>query len=67
MKIIHSAYIGLTVILWATSAYAYVDPGSSLLLIQGLLAAVGGLLLFAKTFVQRTKALIAKLKNRNRA
>lgn len=50
-----------------TTAWAYVDPGSTLLMIQGLLAFIGGVVVFAKSPVKTIKEWIAKIKARNRA
>ena len=54
-------------ITFVTSASAYVDPGSTLLLIQGLLAALGAIVVFVKNPIKAIKGLIAKIKDRNRA
>ena len=43
-------------------AHAYVDPGSGLLLIQGLLAFIGGVVVFLKHPVQTFKQLIRRLR-----
>jgi len=51
-------------------AFAYVDPGSGLLLIQGLLAFIGGVIVFVKnpvaTFRRWWERCIASVKNRDR-
>lgn len=52
---------------FVTSASAYVDPGSTLLLIQGLLALIGGIVVFVKNPIATIKSWIAKFKDRNRA
>jgi hypothetical protein len=50
-------------------AFAYVDPGSGLLLIQGLLAVIGGTIVFLKDPIAGFKRLWArffsKSKHRN--
>lgn len=43
------AIVGL---LFPCSAHAYIDPGSGLLLLQGLLALIGGLVVFLKNPVK---------------
>ena len=48
-------------------AYAYVDPSSSLLVIQGVLAALGALLVFVRHPLQALKRLIAKLRGQKDA
>jgi len=45
-----------------SSAYAYVDPGSALLLLQGLFASIGA----ALVFIKKPRQLIAKLFGRNK-
>jgi hypothetical protein len=47
-------------ILPLTPAYAYVDPGTGLLLMQGLIALVGGAVVFLKNPIASIKALIAR-------
>ena len=42
-------------------AFAYVDPGSGMLLIQGLLALIGGVVVFVKNPVTSCKRLWARL------
>lgn len=49
----------------AAPAQAYVDPGSGMLIWQGLLAALGVVVLFLRNPWQRFKLLLARLKNRN--
>jgi hypothetical protein len=44
-------------VLFSTPAYAYVDPGSSLLLLQGLFAFIGA----ALTYFRKPWQLLAKL------
>jgi hypothetical protein len=43
-----------------TPAYAYVDPGTGLLLMQGLIALVGGVVVFLKNPMASIKALVAR-------
>ena len=57
-------FVALT---FVTSASAYVDPGSTLLLIQGVLALIGGIVVVVKNPIKSIKDLIAKIKDRNRA
>jgi hypothetical protein len=40
----------------APSAYAYIDPSSGLLLIQGLLALVGGVIVFLRRPMDKLRA-----------
>lgn len=47
--------------IWPIAAHAYVDPGSGMLLIQGLIALIGGIIVFVKHPVRTAKELWAKL------
>jgi hypothetical protein len=49
------------------SAYAYIDPSSSLLIIQGVLALFGAIIVFIKNPIQTIKGWLKKLKNKNDA
>lgn len=59
-------WLGLTVFFlsWIEAAHAYIDPGTSLLLMQGLLAAVGGLLFFVRHPIQALKKLLSRFKRK---
>lgn len=48
----------------APSASAYVDPGSGMLLWQGLIAAIGAVLVFFRNPLAVVKALIKRLRNK---
>lgn len=58
--------IGLFVffISWHASAHAYIDPGTNLLLIQGLLAAIGGLIFFVRHPIQAMKNFLTRFKRK---
>lgn len=60
-------FICFVFLTYATSASAYVDPGSTLLLIQGLLAAIGGVLMFVTHPIKTIKAWVARLRGRDDA
>jgi hypothetical protein len=60
-------FVFFVTLTFVTSASAYVDPGSTLLLIQGLLAALGAVVVFVKNPIKTIKGWIAKIKDRNRA
>ena len=68
MKDIDSRFLRMRIVfifsIWAMPAYAYVDPGSGLLLIQGLLAFLGGLLVFIKNPIKTIKHFFDKFKKR---
>lgn len=49
------------------SAYAYIDPSSSLLFIQGVLALFGAIIVFMKNPIQTIKGWLKKLKEKNDA
>jgi hypothetical protein len=70
MKFVHTLRIafGLFFLAMALSspAYAYIDPGSSLLLLQGLFAALGaGLTLFKKPWQFLAKLFSREKKNQD--
>ena len=46
------------------SAHAYVDPGSGMLLWQGLIAAIGGVLAFVHDPVGAIKRLLERFKRK---
>lgn len=48
-------------------AYAYVDPGAGFLLIQGLLALIGGAIVFVKNPVATCKRLWARWFSKSRS
>ncbi|MGZ8231904.1 MAG: hypothetical protein ACXWUS_19930 [Burkholderiales bacterium] len=54
------AFLLLT-LLYSRHAYAYIDPGSTMLLLQGLLAALGAVLMFVRNPIKTVKSLLAKL------
>ena len=49
---------------YAASAHAYIDPGSSLLLLQGVLAFVGGLIVFVRNPVRKLKKFLQRLRRK---
>ncbi len=51
-------------IIFPIPAHAYVDPGSGMLLVQGLVALVGAIVVFMKNPVASIKALIARLRKK---
>ena len=48
----------------ASSAHAYVDPGSGMLLWQGLIAAVGAVLIFLRNPVQVIKSWLDQIRGK---
>ena len=54
----------LTVLLYPAAVYAYVDPSSSLLMLQGLLAALGAVLVFVRAPIETIKKLISRFRGK---
>ena len=52
----------LLCVVFSSPAYAYIDPNSALLLLQGLFAAIGA----ALTFIKKPWQMLAKLFKRNK-
>jgi hypothetical protein len=57
---------GLVLILlsYCANANAYIDPGTSLLMIQGVLAFAGGVLMFCKNPLKTTKTFLSRFKTK---
>ncbi|WP_146183935.1 MULTISPECIES: hypothetical protein [unclassified Limnohabitans] len=51
-------------LLLTPSAYAYVDPGSGMLLWQGLVALIGAVLIFFRNPIQVIKSWIARIRGK---
>lgn len=51
-------------LLWPLSAHAYIDPGTGMLLWQGLIALVGAVLVFVRHPIDAFKRLMDRLRNR---
>ena len=47
-----------------TPAFAYIDPGSGMLLWQGLIAAIGAVLVFVRSPWQALKRLFERLRRK---
>ena len=43
---------------WASTAWAYVDPGSGMLVWQGLIAGIGAVLVFLRNPIQVIKSML---------
>lgn len=63
-KLMKSIGLFLVLFSWIGAAHAYIDPGTGLLLLQGLLAAIGGLIFFVKHPIQALKRFVAKFKKK---
>lgn len=59
-----SLRIALLLALLPLSAHAYVDPGAGMLLVQGLVALVGAIIVFVKNPLVAIKALISRLRKK---
>jgi|LakMenEpi03Aug12_release.lakeMendotaPanAssembly.Ray.scaffolds.fasta_scaffold3477438_1 hypothetical protein len=46
------------------TAFAYVDPGTGTLLVQGLIALIGAVVVFVKNPIASIKALVARLRKK---
>lgn len=55
---------GLLWLLLVTDAWAYIDPGSSMLLWQGVVAAVGAVLIFVRNPIQIIKSWIKRMRDK---
>ena len=58
------ALVALGTLVASAPAHAYVDPGSGMLLWQGLIAAVGAVLVFVQNPKQGIKRLLDRLKKK---
>ena len=58
-------YVLFTLLWFAPSAHAYVDPGTGMLAIQGLIALVIGIIAFVRHPIQTAKAWWARLRKKN--
>lgn len=54
----------LLVLLVPTDALAYIDPGSGMLVWQGLIAVIGGLLIFFRKPLETIKHWIRRLRGK---
>lgn len=63
-RTLYTLCILLTSLLASSPVYAYLDPGSGSVLLQGLLAGTAGLIAVLKLYWQRFKAGFLQLKNK---
>ncbi len=54
-------YLLILAALWIPSAHAYIDPGSGMLLLQGLIAVIGAIIVFVRHPVDTLKRLYRRL------
>lgn len=63
MKIRRNVFL-LALVLSPASAFAYVDPGSGMLVWQGLLAAIGAVIVFVRNPKDTLKQWIARFRKK---
>jgi hypothetical protein len=56
-----SAAVAAFLALWTVPAYAYLDPTTGSILLQGLLAGIAGVMMVGRLFWTRLKAFFRKL------
>ena len=59
-----SALVATVLALWTVPAYAYLDPTTGSILLQGLLAGIAGAMVVGRLFWTRVKAFFRKLTGR---
>jgi hypothetical protein len=59
-----AALIAAGILLWAAPAYAYLDPATGSILLQGLLAGVAGLMVVLRLYWGRVTAFFRRLRGR---
>lgn len=57
-------FLLLVLALSPASAFAYVDPGSGMLMWQGLLAALGAVIMFVRNPIEQIKRVWRRLRSR---
>jgi hypothetical protein len=62
ISVSHFKFLGLIVglISFTTPAYAYLDPGTGSMLIQGLIAGIAAIVSFSSIYWQKIKAFFSK-------
>jgi hypothetical protein len=58
------AWLLIALFLLPTSAFAYVDPGSGMLIWQGLLALLGAAIMFVRNPIETIKRLLSRFKRK---
>jgi hypothetical protein len=64
---ITSAVCAVLVLSFSKNAYAYLDPGTGSMLLQGLIAAVAGGLIIIRTYWDKWKSLLSDRKKLGRS
>lgn len=52
--------------IYPSTAHAYIDPGSGMLMLQGLIAAIGACIAFVKDPIGKVKAFFSRFKSKNK-
>jgi hypothetical protein len=60
-----SALVATVLALWTAPAYAYLDPTTGSILLQGLLAGIAGVMVVGRLFWTRVKAFFRRLMGRH--
>lgn len=55
-----AAIVAAGILLWTTPAYAYLDPATGSVLLQGLLAGIAGLMVVLRLYWNRLKAIFRR-------
>jgi hypothetical protein len=61
---IRKIWLACVLLMLPLSAFAYVDPGSGMLIWQGLIAVVGGALVFVRNPIESVKRWIGRWKKK---
>lgn len=54
----------LIILLFPSDAFAYIDPGSGMLVWQGAIAAIGAVVIFARNPIQTLKSWVQRLRRK---
>ena len=60
----HLLVLAILLLCLPASAFAYIDPGSGMLLLQGLIAAIGAVLVFVRHPWETIKRLLARWRSK---
>lgn len=66
MNLTKITFLTLLFMLYPSTAHAYIDPGSGMLMLQGLIAAIGACIAFVKDPIGKVKALFSRFKSKNK-
>jgi hypothetical protein len=55
------AIISCVALLWSGDAFAYVDPGSGILLWQGFIAVIGAIIFYIRKPIRALRAIMKKV------